>query len=83
MNHSMEQQRWGGLEGEGDLRAAEWQQRLSLASDIYGIKGWVGTSLSSGVNISLPVTSAHFRFHSQPLLSLSFQTRTWRSSLKD
>lgn len=69
----VEQQRWVGFEGEGDLRAAEWQERLSLASNIYSIKGRFGTSLTSGVNISLPVTSAHFRFHSQPLLSLSFQ----------
>lgn len=68
-----ESQRWVGFGVEGDLRAAEWQQRLSLASHIYSIKGCCGTSLTPGVNISLPVTSAHFRFHPRPLLSLSFQ----------
>lgn len=49
-----ESRRWVGFKGGGDLRAAEWQERLSLASNIYSIKGCFGTSLTSGVNISLP-----------------------------
>lgn len=49
----------------GHARSREWQQRPFPSIDIDSIKGFFSTSLTSAVNIELPMTSTHVRFQFQ------------------